>query len=413
MVLWSGNLVSIVGTYGARIAYPLAVLHFSGSPALAGWVSFAVAAPGLLFQVLAGIVADRSDRRLNLLACSLIALLAAGSATACVLFHPGYVVAVLIACAAVEGTASAFFGTSEIAAVRDIVSEPQRLAAFSYYEAEQPVGIAVGRALGAALYGVGRALPFLADGLSYVYSIASLSAVRGDFSPRAPGPGPHANRAWSGAVSGIRILWNGRFLRDSAVLTSFSNLVIQFVIILVLVGGAEAGWPAWVSGAILAGSGIGGILASFVAVPIVRRFRSEDVYAAGQWAMAACVSLVALSTRPWLWAVAMFSIGAVGTISSVAVTVYRVGAVPDSALGSVIGTCATLSNGGVALGGLAGGFALEEWGVSAAKSVLAAVMLAIAILAVASVSRPNRNDPLEPAEHNGEPNVPACSLDRL
>lgn len=42
LVLWSGNGLSLIGTSGVRIAYPLIVLAISGSPALAGWVVGAV-----------------------------------------------------------------------------------------------------------------------------------------------------------------------------------------------------------------------------------------------------------------------------------------------------------------------------------------------------------------------------------
>ncbi|HSR22070.1 MAG TPA: MFS transporter, partial [Candidatus Eisenbacteria bacterium] len=62
-LLWSGQAVSVLGSRISAIAYPLLVLGVSGSPAAAGVVGFVGGLPYILFQLPAGAVADRVDRR--------------------------------------------------------------------------------------------------------------------------------------------------------------------------------------------------------------------------------------------------------------------------------------------------------------------------------------------------------------
>src|ERR1700730_7620418 len=124
-LLWSGNALSAVGSYGARIAYPLAILTLTGSPALAGSAAFAAALPGLILQLPAGAVADIWDRRRTLLICQGAGLVAAIAAGAVLLFDvPGRNEFLMIA-AFTEGCAAVFFGLTELAAIRDVVSEAQ------------------------------------------------------------------------------------------------------------------------------------------------------------------------------------------------------------------------------------------------------------------------------------------------
>ena len=63
MLLWSGQIVSIVGTQVSQIAFPLLVLALTQSPAQAGFVAAARSLPYLLFTLLAGALVDRWNRK--------------------------------------------------------------------------------------------------------------------------------------------------------------------------------------------------------------------------------------------------------------------------------------------------------------------------------------------------------------
>lgn len=64
VLLQAGQLLSTTGTQSATVAYPLLVLAVTGSPALAGLVTFARVLPGVLFGLLGGVAAGRFNRKL-------------------------------------------------------------------------------------------------------------------------------------------------------------------------------------------------------------------------------------------------------------------------------------------------------------------------------------------------------------
>jgi MFS family permease len=380
MLLWSGNATSVVGFYGVRIAYPLLVLTATGSPALAGWVAFSISLPSLLFQIPAGIAADYWNRRRTLLLCQTAGLMATSLAAMMIFFKVSDLWLVLNATAFIEGSANVFFNLSELGAVRDVVSVEQRPAAFSFFEAEQPIAILMGRAIGATIYGVARALPFLANAVSYVCCIGTLSAMRGDFSARRDERRPTGRREWSDVWEGVRIVWNQPFLRASTAITGTTNMIIQAIILLIILELKDSGRPSWTVGVVLAAAGAGGLGGSFAASPLIRRYSPPTVYVGALWVWAALLLPIALSSDPYVLAIAWCCSGAVGTVVAVALTMYRVSTIPEAALGQAVGAASIVIDGAVALGALLAGYLLSLCGASTTGWILFAAMLTVAVI---------------------------------
>jgi MFS family permease len=59
MLLWTSQVVSVLGSRVSGIAYPLLILALTGSPVQAGLVGFAATLPFLLFFLPAGALVDR------------------------------------------------------------------------------------------------------------------------------------------------------------------------------------------------------------------------------------------------------------------------------------------------------------------------------------------------------------------
>jgi MFS family permease len=385
MVLWAGNGLSLIGTSGVRIAYPLLVLGVTRSPALAGWVTLALGVPGLIFQLPAGILADYVNRRAIMLVCQIIGLIATAAAALAVIGHTPHLTIVLATTAFIEGTAFVFFGLAEVAAIRDLVDDEQRPAAFSFYEAEQPVALLAGRALGASLLGVGRVLPFIANAISYAFCVGSLATMpNATFAPHDDTPADPAAELrksfWPRIGEGLRWAWSIPFLRVSTLITALTNVLFQVIILLVIVVSTERSWPTWTVGIILAGAGVGGIGGSIVAAPLTRRYAAASLYAGCLWAWTVLLTLVAISADPWLLALAWGGIGAVGTVNSVALTMARVQAVPDTVLGRVIGAIAMVTDGAVPLGAVIGGYTLTAWSTRTTAWILSLTMVVLALI---------------------------------
>src|SRR5262249_33726730 len=79
LLLWSGQLVSSIGTQASTLAFPLLLLAVTRSPAQAGFASALRAVPYLLLSLPAGALVDRWDRKRLMLLCDAGRALALGS----------------------------------------------------------------------------------------------------------------------------------------------------------------------------------------------------------------------------------------------------------------------------------------------------------------------------------------------
>ncbi|GAB2566436.1 MFS transporter [Paractinoplanes abujensis] len=383
LALWSGNALSLVGTAGVRIAYPLLALALFDSPALAGWTAFAATIPTLILQVPAGLIADTVNRRLLMLVAQAVGL----AATAAVLLASALdlrgLAVILMAAAVIEGSAFVVFGIAEVGAVRDVVDERERTVAFSFLEAEQPIANLAGRAVGGALFDLSRWAPFLFNAFSYVFCLWTLAAMpKKLFDPR-PASTPASDdvaRFWRRMGEGLVWMWRIPYLRLTTIVTGFTNVLFQCVILMILVVGTREDRPAWTVGAILAAAGVGGILGSFAAPRLERRFSPRALFLGCVWAWTVMLAMIAVSTHPFVLVIAWAGVGAVGTVVAVTLTVTRARAVPDSALGRIVSAASVITDGAVPIGAVLGGYLLASAGPETTAWILLIAMLAAALV---------------------------------
>ncbi|MGW5381037.1 MFS transporter [Nocardia sp. NPDC003963] len=378
LLLWSGNAISLIGFHGVRIAYPLLALTLTGSAALAGWVGFAVSLPALIFQIPAGIAADRWDRRTIMIVCQLAGLGAAGAACLILALDPPQPGPLLMIAAFVEGTAFVFFGISELAVIRDVVDTAQRPAAFSLFEAEQPIALIIGRAAGATVYGIARWIPFVADAVTYLICLCTLLSIRIDPARRTTGTSTEATPPT--LRSGVKLVVAEPFLRSSTVISGLSNMVIQVVILLIIVDIERSDRPIWTVGVVLGAAGVGGIIGSAVAATLATRFGAQQLYRAALWCWTALLVPIALFSQPLVVGTAWFGVGAVGAVVNVALTLFRVERIPEEVLGRAVGTVSMVTDGAVALGAITAGYLLSALGTTTTGWVLVATMSGLAVV---------------------------------
>src|SRR5205823_14643807 len=134
ILLWSGQVVSTVGTRVTAVAFPLLVLAQTHSPAKAGLVGFAQTLPYMLFYLPAGAFVDRWDRKRVMLAADACRALALGS-LAVALAAGNATLAQIAAVAFVEGTGFVFFSLAESAALPQIVAKEQLSTAVAQNQA--------------------------------------------------------------------------------------------------------------------------------------------------------------------------------------------------------------------------------------------------------------------------------------
>ncbi len=266
MLLQAGQLLSSAGTQATSVAYPLLVLAVTGSAAKAGIVGFARTLPAALLALPAGVAADRWSRRRQMIAADAVRVLAVGSLAATIaLGEVAFWVIPVVAF--VEGVGAALFSAAHAGALRAVVPAPQLPAAAGAQTGRQAAVQLAGPPLGGALFGLARALPFVADAISYAFSTVSLLAMRTPFQEARP-----RDRASVRAqlAEGIRFLWGQPFLRTCALLFGLANFLGPGLLLAVVVIGTRQGLSGGAVGLLVAAFGACLLLGALLS-PLVRR----------------------------------------------------------------------------------------------------------------------------------------------
>ncbi len=222
LLLWSGQVVSSVGTQVSQLAFPLLVLLLTHSAAQAGFTGALRALPYLLFGLPAGALIDRWDRKHVMIFCDAVrALCLASIPLAFALGRLSIIQIYLVSL--VEGTLFVFFDIAETSCLPNVVEREQLPAAVAQNQATQGITSLLGPPIGGLLYGVSLLLPFVVDAVSYLVSVVSLCWIRSKFQQKRA----IARRRLDREVrEGLAWFWRQPMLRVMAVLSCGVNLVV-------------------------------------------------------------------------------------------------------------------------------------------------------------------------------------------
>jgi len=374
VLLLSGRLLSTLGSQVTAIAYPLLVLAVTHSPAKAGIVGFAGLLPHGLFGLLAGVAADRWNRkRLMIWADAVRALAIATLAATILLDRVAFWQIALVAF--VEGTGSVFFNTAHAGALRAIVPPQQLPAAVGVIRARGATVMLAGPPLGGALFALGRAVPFLFDAVSYAFSFLSLVLMRTPFQEeRAIDPA----RLRAQIVEGFRFLWSRPFLRTCAFIYGLGNFTIPGVLLVVIVAGQAHGLSSARIGVLLSAFGACILVGSLLS-PIFRRTLSvRAILLLELWAGLGIVAFLVWPNVYVLTAAIMVQ-GVTLPVTDSVVEGYRLAITPDRLLGRVESARSTISLLAAPLGPLVAGALLGSGSARDTVAFFAVFSLALAL----------------------------------
>jgi MFS family permease len=373
LLLQMGRLLSSAGSQFSSIAYPLLVLAVTGSAARAGVVQFAGILPSALFALPAGVLADHANRRWLMICADGVRLVAIGSLAAAILADrvPFWAVALV---AFVEGSGRAVFSAAEPGALRAVVPAHQLPAAAAAQTGRQAAVQMAGPPLGGALFGIARALPFVADAVSYTFSMGLLLAMRTPFQePRQRG----RSRLRERVAEGFRFLWGQPFLRVCAVLFGLSNFIGPGVLLAVVVIGRRQGLSGGQVGALVAAFGACLLLGSLLS-PLVRRRLPVRAVLLGEFWTWMGSGLFLIWPSVFVLAASILPTALAIPSSDSVVHGYRIAMTPDRLLGRVSSVWTTIALVIAPLGPLLAGLLLEV-SERAAVATFAASGLVLAV----------------------------------
>ncbi len=178
-LFFSGQSLSLIGTWLTRIATSWLIYRLTGSALLLGVLGFAGQIPTFLLSPLAGVLVDRWDRHRVLVITQVVAMIQSGCLAALALagvIQVWHVVALSV----FQGILNAFDMPARQALVVEMVEDradlPNAIALnSSMVNAARLIGPSVA---GLLIAGVGEGYCFLVDAVSYLFVIASLLMMR-------------------------------------------------------------------------------------------------------------------------------------------------------------------------------------------------------------------------------------------
>jgi MFS family permease len=380
VLLWSGQVVSTVGSEMSALAFPLVVLALTHSARDAGIVGFARSLPFLFVYLPAGVYVDRWNRKHVMLVADAGRALAMGSVAVWLALGRPPLIWLAIA-SAIEGCLFVFFQLSESAALPAVVPKEQLPQAIAQNQARMQGAGLVGSPLGGALFGLTRLLPFAADAVSYGVSFVSLLFIR----PAFQGERRREERNLRTEVSeGLVWLWRERFLRTVTALVTGTNFVHQALSLVLIVRMKDLGASPALIGAVFSILGAGSIAGALAAPRVQRRFSPQVVVLGSLWVWPAQTAALFLIPNPLAIGVLTAAGFVVGPIFNVVVGAYRYALVPEHLYGRVTSASLLFAWGSIPLGALFAGYGIAAWGAKTMLLVLAGLLLVVCLAATAS-----------------------------
>ncbi len=381
---FSGQLVSLIGTWMTNTAQGWLVYQLTGSKALLGIVAAAGTAPMLVFSTWGGWAADRFPKR-SVLICTQIAMMILSFIFAGLVWSGLIRPWQIIVLGLFGGVAMAFDMPARQSFVVEIASREDLMNAISLNSAMFNGARIVGPAIAGLLMAkVGIALCFFIDGVSFLAVLAGLIMMR--MAPRAASVATGGPLAQS--LEGFRYVWNHVRVRTIFALFaivgvfgwSYSVLMPAFARDVLHLG--EQGY-----GFLLGASGVGALIGALTTAAFGSNLSPRKLAFGGVWLFSAMLLIFSLNRN---LVVAMLCLAGAGFgmmlfFSTSNTTVQTI--VPDEMRGRVMGIWALIFGGMIPFGSLEAGAVAHYFGTSATLAVGAVVCAVAALVTLIIVQR--------------------------
>jgi MFS family permease len=364
-LFFSGQLISLIGTWMQSVAQSWLVYRLTGSALLLGSVGFASQIPVFLFAPLGGLTADRVNRRHIVISTQVAAMLLAFVLAALTLLHKVHVWHVFVL-ASLLGVVNAFDIPGRQSFLVDMVGKEDLMNAIalnsSMFNGARVIGPAIAGILVAK---IGEGWCFFANAVSYIAVIIGLLMMRVQSRQRASMASPFEHM-----MEGFRFVNRTAPIRALLLLLGLVSLVgMPYVVLMpifadqILHGGARG------LGILMGATGVGALLGA-----LTLAFR-EGVKGLGRWVAWCCAgfgaSLVvfAISHTFWVSVVLLLPVGYFMMLQmSSSNTLIQV-MVPDALRGRVMAVYSMMFMGMAPIGALLGGALADRLGAQTTVAI--------------------------------------------
>jgi MFS family permease len=377
--LWSGQLVSWVGTEVSGIALPLVVLALTGSPAQAGII---VALRGLVYVVLAlptGTLIDRWDRKIIMVLANAGSGVAMGSIFLALLLKH-LTLAQLYIAGVIEGAFFVFANLARFASLPNVVTKEDYPVATAQTSMADNFALLVGPPLGGFLYQtVGPVLAFFTDALSYLVNACSIFFIN------VPLQAEKSNTNDSLRIQireGVQWWWKQPTLRFLNVLTAGRTVIASGLYLLIIVLAKQHHASSLVIGFIFTFGALGGIIGSLFASRIHQRFSFRELLAGTTSLNCFIFACYVFASTDVVLAAVTAALYIVSPLYEVTTSTYAASVVPDTIRGRITSLSRLVILGSYSLGFFATGLSLQFFGTMWTIIFYSCLLLLLALMAM-------------------------------
>ncbi len=381
-LLWSGSIVSNVGTWMQSVAQGWLVLQLTNSPLWLGLLGLSFALPMILLPLFGGAVVDRVHR-IKLIYLTQTAFMLNAFALALLTWLGVVNVWHILATSFISAALLALDNPARQALIPDLVPPNDLLNALSLNSATYNGAALVGPALaGALLVPLGAGTLFFLNGVSYLAVIVALFALK-DVRTHSSSATSHASIGKS-MLTGLQYAWRTRLifalLGISALAAifgrSYQNLLPIFARD-IWHGGPEG------YGLLLSAAGAGALIGAFGLASIRQMTHQGAVMMVSGLLFSASIIAFAVSPSLIIGVVLLFVAGVTTTVFGTIIATFIQIATPNELRGRVMSLYSITLIGLPSLGALGSGTSAELLGGidGAPRAVLAgAVILGIVLI---------------------------------
>ena len=377
-LFFTGQLVSVAGTWMQNIALAWLVIELSGSALAVGALAFCRFVPFLVLGLVAGVIVDRFDTRVLLLATQGAAMVVS-IALAAVTLTGTATLPVVYALAALGGLVLVFDAPGRQTLTFQMVgqSELQHAVALNsgLFNASRVIGPALAALVIAA---VGTGMCFVVNAVSFLSVLVSLRLMRED--ELFPVEKSRGTRVLAGIREGLAWAWRSQLARVVlVVVTVVSTVGFNFHVLVPLLASQTLDVGPEVFGILSAAFGLGALAGALATASL--REASPRAFVGGAVGFSVVMLALTLVNSVQVALVLLFGLGLSFALFTASANALLQIASPSHLRGRVMSLYLFAFAGLAPIGGLVAGWLAEQGGTPLAFGIAGASGLAVIVWA--------------------------------
>jgi MFS family permease len=379
-LLWGANVISTSGTWMQKVAQNWLVLTLAGPTLSAFYIgldSFLGDLPILLLTLVGGVIADRHDRRLLLMGSQIVQLSCAFVLATLVYFNAVHISYVLML-SFVTGIAQAFGGPAFQSLIPSLVPRRELPNAIALNSIQFNLSRILGPLVaGVTLAALGMAVCFALNGISFLFVIAALLAIRTSLAPSPAGERRSLLEEMRTGVSYVRARPALVALMVLGFLSMFLGLPLQTLLPVIVRQIFNGNAPEYSH--MMAFSGAGAVTGALVFAWMSRHGRMGRTALIMVGIFGAIVIAFSWSRTMWVSEALLFAGGVCTIIMASSLTSLAQLIAPDDMRGRVMSVYMVAFRGGMPLGNLAAGSIATAFSAPVALTLNGALLICVAV----------------------------------